>query len=54
MFVRLWSCRSRLEKAGGYVKHFQENVYPQLHRIDGHRGAYVFKSSSAVKPRFWC
>ena len=45
MVVRLWSCRARLEKAGGYVKHFQENVYPKLRRIDGHRGAYVLQRS---------
>ena len=45
MFVRLWSCRARLERVGSYVKHFQENVYPQLRRIDGHRGAYVLQRS---------
>jgi heme-degrading monooxygenase HmoA len=34
-----------LEIVGSYVKHFQENVYPQLRRIDGHRGAYVLQRS---------
>lgn len=45
MFVRLWSCRARLDKAGGYVKHFRGNVYPGLRRIDGYRGAYVLQRS---------
>jgi heme-degrading monooxygenase HmoA len=34
-----------LEKAGGYVNHFRENVYLQLRRIDGFRGAYVLRRS---------
>ncbi len=49
MFVRLWSCRARLEKADEYVKHFRENVYPQLRRIDGYRGAYVLQRSSGAE-----
>ena len=45
MFVRLWSCRARLEKAGEYVNHFREDVYPRLRSIDGYRGAYVLRRS---------
>jgi len=45
MFVRMWSCRTRLEKAGGYARYFREEVYQQLRGIDGYRGAYVLQRS---------
>jgi heme-degrading monooxygenase HmoA/uncharacterized protein YciI len=43
--LRLWKGRSTLEKAGDYIRHATENVFPQLDSIPGHRGAQLLRRS---------
>ena len=39
MIVREWRGRAEARNASAYVDHFRGNVLPELHRIDGFRGA---------------
>jgi len=43
--LRMWKGRSSVEKAGDYVRHVTESVFPQLHSIRGHNGAYLLRRS---------
>jgi heme-degrading monooxygenase HmoA/uncharacterized protein YciI len=43
--LRLWKGRSTLDKAGDYIRHATENVFPQLDSIPGHRGAQLLRRS---------
>jgi heme-degrading monooxygenase HmoA len=43
MIVRAWRGRAAATNASAYVEHFRSNVLPQLHRIDGFRGASLLR-----------
>lgn len=43
--LRLWKGRAAAAKAGEYVKHLTEKVFPQIRSIPGHRGAYLLRRS---------
>lgn len=43
--LRLWKGRATAAKAGEYVKHIHENVFPHIKSIAGHRGAYLLRRS---------
>jgi len=44
--VRLWKGRAVTARAGEYVQHVREKVFPQLASIPGHRGAYLLRRSA--------
>jgi uncharacterized protein YciI/heme-degrading monooxygenase HmoA len=41
--LRLWKGCSTVERASEYVHHATKKVFPALHAIDGHRGAYLLR-----------
>ena len=43
--VRLWKGRASPGKAGEYVRHARDKVFPQLQSIPGHHGAYLLRRS---------
>jgi len=43
MILRMWSARTTGEKAGEYVQHATEKVFPALRGIKGHHGAYLLR-----------
>jgi uncharacterized protein len=43
MILRMWRARATIEKAGEYVRHATEKVFPALRSIEGHRGAYLLR-----------
>ena len=43
MILRMWRARATVENAGHYVEHATKTVFPALHAIDGHRGAYLLR-----------
>lgn len=43
--LRLWKGRATTAKAGEYVRHIHENVFPHIGSIAGHRGAYLLRRS---------
>lgn len=45
--VRLWKGRATAAKAGDYVRHASETVFPQIQSIPGHRGAFLLRRSVA-------
>ena len=45
MLARSWTGRASPENAAGYVEYFKKSVFPELRRIEGHRGAYVLQRS---------
>jgi hypothetical protein len=43
--LRLWKGRATAAKAGDYVRHASEAVFPEIQSIPGHRGAYLLRRS---------
>jgi len=43
MILRMWKGQATPEKAEKYVQHARKNVFPELRRIEGHRGAYLLR-----------
>ncbi len=43
MILRMWRARATVEKSGEYVEHATQKVFPALHAIEGHRGAYLLR-----------
>jgi hypothetical protein len=43
--LRMWKGRATAAKAGDYVRHASENVFPEIRSIPGHRGAYLLRRS---------
>jgi uncharacterized protein len=43
--LRLWRGRATAAKAGEYIRHVREKVFPQIEAISGHRGAYLLRRS---------
>jgi hypothetical protein len=52
MIVRIWRGESTTSQADHYVRHFKENVLPELKAIDGHRGAYVLQCAQDDRVEF--
>lgn len=44
MIARVWRATATPEGAEAYREHFTNSVLPTLRRLDGHRGAYLFRS----------
>ena len=43
IILRMWKGQAVPEKADKYVQHARKNVFPELRRIEGHRGAYLLR-----------
>lgn len=43
MILRMWRGRAAPEDAGDYVRHATQRVFPALHQVEGHRGAYLLR-----------
>ena len=52
MIVRTWRGESTASQADHYIRHFKENVLPELKAIDGHRGAYVLQRAQEDRIEF--
>jgi heme-degrading monooxygenase HmoA len=46
MILRMWRGRSTVEKADEYVRHATQEIFPSLHAIEGHRGAYLLRRTA--------
>ncbi len=46
MIVRAWHATATAGGAHAYREHFTHLVLPELHRIDGYRGAYLLQRDS--------
>ncbi|TDD31934.1 hypothetical protein E1287_24815 [Actinomadura sp. KC06] len=46
MIARVWRATATAEGAEAYREHFTASVLPALRRLDGHRGAYLFRRDS--------
>ena len=44
MIARTWRGRTSTARADAYVRHFTDNVLPELKSLAGHRGAYLLRS----------
>lgn len=52
MVVRAWRGQATPDHAPAYAKHAVERVFPELSRIDGHRGAYLLRRSDGETVEF--
>ncbi|MGI5325789.1 antibiotic biosynthesis monooxygenase [Actinomadura nitritigenes] len=43
MIARVWRATATADGADAYREHFTGSVLPTLRRLDGHRGAYLFR-----------
>jgi heme-degrading monooxygenase HmoA len=43
MIARLWSARTTPARAPAYAEHLRSRVVPQLRRLDGYQGAWLFR-----------
>jgi uncharacterized protein len=43
MVLRMWRGRATVEKSGEYIDHVTNKIFPALHAIEGHRGAYLLQ-----------
>jgi uncharacterized protein len=43
LILRMWRARSTLEKADAYIQHATQKVFPELCRVEGHRGACLLR-----------
>jgi uncharacterized protein len=43
--LRLWKGRATAAKAGDYVRHASQTVFPEVQSLPGHRGAYLLRRS---------
>lgn len=46
MIARVWRATATPEGAESYREHFADAVLPALRRLDGHRGAYLFRQDT--------
>lgn len=46
MIARTWRGRATAENAGAYVRHFTDNVLPELKKLAGNRGAWLLQRES--------
>jgi heme-degrading monooxygenase HmoA len=44
MILRMWRAQSTVKKADEYVRLATTKVFPLLHAIEGHRGAYLLRN----------
>jgi heme-degrading monooxygenase HmoA len=49
MIVRAWRGRAAAKNANAYVEHYRSNVLPELHRIDGFRGASLLRKDRGTE-----
>jgi heme-degrading monooxygenase HmoA len=52
MILRMWRGRSTVEKADEYVRHATQKIFPSLHTIEGHRGAYLLRRTAGDAVEF--
>lgn len=52
MILRMWRARSTVERADEYVQHATKKVFPSLHAIEGHRGAYLLRRTAGETVEF--
>ena len=50
--LRVWRGYSSKEKAGEYVRHAAQGVFPRLRAIAGHKGAYLLRRAIGGKIEF--
>jgi heme-degrading monooxygenase HmoA len=50
--ARVWRGFAPPESADAYLEHLQRDTLPQLHRIVGHRGAYVLRRDDEGEVEF--
>jgi uncharacterized protein len=50
--LRLWRGRATPAKAGDYVRHASQTVFPQVQSLPGHRGAYLLRRSAGDSVEF--
>lgn len=43
--LRLWKGRATAAKAGDYIRHASQTVFPEVQTLPGHRGAYLLRRS---------
>ena len=43
--LRMWKAHATVAKAGDYVRHASEKVFPEIRSLPGHRGAYLLRRS---------
>ena len=43
--LRLWKGRATAAKAGEYIRHASNTVFPEVQSLPGHRGAYLLRRS---------
>jgi hypothetical protein len=43
--LRMWKAHATAAKAGDYVRHASEKVFPEIQALPGHRGAYLLRRS---------
>jgi uncharacterized protein len=44
--LRLWRGRATAAKAGDYIRHASNTVFPEVQSLPGHRGAYLLRRSA--------
>lgn len=52
MIARMWRGRASASNQHAYVKHFRQNVLPELHRINGFLGASLLKEDRSDEVLF--
>lgn len=52
MIVRAWRGRAAATNAYAYVEHFRNAVLPELHRIDGFRGASLLRKDRGMEVEY--
>jgi heme-degrading monooxygenase HmoA len=52
MIVRAWRGRAAATNANAYVEHFRNTVLPELHRIDGFRGASLLRKDRGMEVEY--
>lgn len=50
--LRLWKGRATAAKAGDYVRHASQTVFPEVQSLPGHRGAYLLRRSAGNSVEF--
>jgi heme-degrading monooxygenase HmoA len=52
MIVRTWRGYATAENASAYARHLEEIVFPKLHSIPGHQGAYLLRREADGRVEF--
>lgn len=50
--LRLWKGRATAAKAGDYVRHASQTVFPEVQSLPGHQGAYLLRRSAGSSVEF--